>query len=439
MPFSVENMNFKKRYLLAIIPLLIVGSILYYFSDIVTYVVLAWVLSMIGAPLTIFLRKYIGKTMSAIVTLIIFVLGMGLMIYIFIPPLVQQARNLAGVDYERVINGLEEPIADWQSWLERKGLLESNGNEVIIDTISKKEEPLVVTRSIHLDSLISAQGDTIKNTNISLVINIQNPGVKPEEERVDQTVQHTDSFFQRIRKNLSSFINPSIISQILSSIVGWFGNLIIAFMSILFISFFFLREQGLFNTAVSSVIPDKYEAQTIHAIEDTSRLLIRYFTGIIFQITTITLFVSIVLSILGIQNALLIGFFAALMNVIPYIGPIIGASFGVIITLASFADPNISTGLGQVSFYNDILPDLIKVVIVFAVMQMLDNFILQPNISSKSVKAHPLEIFIVVLVGAKIGGIPGMVLAIPIYTVLRVVAKVFLSEFKIVQSITRSI
>ena len=73
------------------------------------------------------------------------------------------------------------------------------------------------------------------------------------------------------------------------------------------------------------------------------------------------------------------------------------------------------------------------------VMQLLDNFILQPNIFSKSVNAHPLEIFIVVLMGAKIGGIIGMVVAIPIYTVLRVLAKVFLSEFKVVQSITKGI
>ncbi|MDG1716593.1 MAG: AI-2E family transporter, partial [Saprospiraceae bacterium] len=90
-------------------------------------------------------------------------------------------------------------------------------------------------------------------------------------------------------------------------------------------------------------------------------------------------------------------------------------------------------------FYDEMLPFLFKVMGVFMVMQLLDNFILQPNIFSKSVKAHPLEIFIVVLMGAKIGGIIGMVVAIPIYTVLRVLAKVFLSEFKVVQSITKGI
>jgi len=72
-------------------------------------------------------------------------------------------------------------------------------------------------------------------------------------------------------------------------------------------------------------------------------------------------------------------------------------------------------------------------------MQVMDNFILQPTIFGRSVKAHPLEIFIVVLIGAKLGGIGGMVLAIPTYTVLRVIGKVFFSEFKIVQSITKSL
>jgi len=72
-------------------------------------------------------------------------------------------------------------------------------------------------------------------------------------------------------------------------------------------------------------------------------------------------------------------------------------------------------------------------------MQLLDNFVLQPTIYGKSVKAHPLEIFIVVLIGAKLGGILGMVLAIPMYTILRVLGKVFFSEFKIVQRITSTI
>jgi len=125
------------------------------------------------------------------------------------------------------------------------------------------------------------------------------------------------------------------------------------------------------------------------------------------------------------------------MNIIPYVGPIIGAVFAAVITISS----NIGMpfypieGMDQPS----LMYLLIKVFVAFGVMQLLDNFILQPNIFSKSVKAHPLEIFIVVLAGANIGGIAGMVLAIPAYTVVRVVAKVFLSEFKVVQSLTKGL
>ena len=108
-------------------------------------------------------------------------------------------------------------------------------------------------------------------------------------------------------------------------------------------------------------------------------------------------------------------------------GPIIGASFGVFIV--------ISSNLG-LPFYDEMLPLLLTVVGVFASMQLLDNFLLQPFIFSNSIKAHPLEIFIIILVGAKLGGILGMVLAIPVYTVLRVIARIFLSEFKLVQKIT---
>ena len=176
------------------------------------------------------------------------------------------------------------------------------------------------------------------------------------------------------------------------------------------------------------MVPTKYEQQTKQAVDETSKLLIRYFVGIMIQVTIITIIVSLSLTVLGVKNALLIGFFAGLMNVIPYIGPIIATFAAVMITLSSNM---------EMSFYTQMVPLLTKVIIVFMVTRLIDDIILQPNIFSKSVKAHPLEIFLIVLVGAKIGGIMGMVLAIPFYTAFRVIGKVFLSEFKVIQRLTR--
>jgi predicted PurR-regulated permease PerM len=123
----------------------------------------------------------------------------------------------------------------------------------------------------------------------------------------------------------------------------------------------------------------------------------------------------------------LIGSFGGLVNIIPYVGPILGFVFGAFITLSSSLDGD---------FYSTVLPLLLKVGIAFAAAQAIDNLILQPMIFSNSVAAHPVEIFIVTMVGAKLGGVAGMVLAIPAYTILRVIAKTFFNEFKIVQKIT---
>ncbi len=423
-------MKFQSRYLLGLIPLIILGAIFYYFSDIVSYVIVGWVLSMVGAPVVKFLRRFMGKNLAAGLTLAGFLLILMSLIWVFIPPLVQQARNLSTVDYNAVINSLEEPIEDWENWLKENGLMESEVidttvQEIAIETPEPKDQ--VITQIVPLDSLLNSMGDTLTrtNTNVALLINIESKDdIKPEKE--EEIV--SDSFFDNVRKNIYSFLNPSLIPRIFGSIVGFFGNFIIGLMSVMFISFFFLREQGLFANMISALVPNGYDQQTITALDQSSKMLVRYFIGVLTQITFITIIVSIPLSFLGIKNALLIGFFAGLMNVIPYIGPLLGASFAIIITLSS----NL-----ELSFYSELLPLMSKVLIVFMIMQMVDNFLLQPFIFGKSVKAHPLEIFIIVLMGAKLGGIPGMVLAIPAYTVLRVVAKVFLSEFKIVQRITR--
>lgn len=418
-------MTTRNKYLLAIVPIALVGLVLYSFSNIVIYVVIAWVLSMIGAPLVRKLRRYIGRNASAVATLGVFVLGFFLLGYIFIPALFHQARNLAEVDYDGIVSSLEEPINDWEDWLIRRGLIEDYNLPVVPVTEAPEVEEDVVSHYIELDSMTSGY-DTMIAPVIHLMVHVDHhdaPVVTPE-------VEPHKTFFDITKDHLVRVFDPSIIPSLISSVVGKLGNVLLGIMSVFFIAFFFLREQGLFNNMISSAVSNQYEDKTHNAIEQSTELLVRYFIGVLLQITVVTVFVSLLLSIFGIKNALLIGFFAALMNVIPYLGPIIGATFGVIITVSSNLD---------VPFYDVLLPMLVKVMLVFMIMQLLDNFILQPTIFSKSVKAHPLEIFLVILVAAEIGGVVGMVLAIPVYTVLRVIGKVFLSEFKMVQKITQGL
>ncbi|MFT4534256.1 MAG: putative PurR-regulated permease PerM [Saprospiraceae bacterium] len=429
--------KFDNRYLLAIIPLAIVGLIIYNFSDIVTYVLVGWVVSMIGAPVVVFLRKYLGKGLAAGITLMGFVLILVVLTSIFIPPISKQARQLAGIDYTALIKSLEEPIGDWEKWATDKGFLAPIEEDANI-TVPQSNHKFIHTEILDIDSLLASKSvndSTIRNENITLLIKIDGSDLQKNIQKELEPERLT--FFEQAKTNLYEFLNPSIIPQLFKSVVGTLGNFLIGLMSVLFISFFFLKEQGLFNTILSGVVPDKHEKKVFQAVTESSTMLIRYFIGVLAQVTVITLFVTIALSILGVKNALLIGFFAALMNIIPYVGPIIGAAFATIITISSNLEMPFYPVEGtdqQVLLYL-----LIKVFIVFGIMQFLDNFILQPNIFSKSVKAHPLEIFIVVLAGANIGGVVGMVLAIPAYTVVRVIAKVFLSEFKVVQSLTKGL
>ena len=247
-----------------------------------------------------------------------------------------------------------------------------------------------------------------------------------------------DEPFQNILQWLKShgipveFIN---LEELVSSLTkGWFEptlvtDILTEFFSILFIAFFFIQEQGMFLSFLLTLIPDNYVEQTQNAIQESIRILSRYFNGLLLQMLLITIYMLVMLSIFGIKNALIIAFFAALMNLIPYLGPIFGAAFAVLITLSSNLD---------LSFYTEVWPQLVTVVLIFGSMQMLDNYILQPFIFSKSVLAHPLEIFVVILIGANLAGITGMVLAIPIYTILRSFAKIFFEKFKIVRLMTKN-
>lgn len=129
-------------------------------------------------------------------------------------------------------------------------------------------------------------------------------------------------------------------------------------------------------------------------------------------------------------NAILIGLISGILNVVPYIGPLIGIIFGVSVGIVLNID---------MPFYTDLLPLLIYMIIVMLFTQLIDNVVFQPFIYGNSVHAHPLEIFLVILMAGNIAGVPGMILAIPACTVLRVILREFFNKYKLVKKITRSL
>lgn len=233
-------------------------------------------------------------------------------------------------------------------------------------------------------------------------------------------------------KKISGVLNINVIQNFLGSLIDIMGNIIVAIFSITFITFFFLKDQHLFFESILMWVPDKYTENVTRALNSIKRLLTRYFIGILIQSTCIMILITIGMTIAGIdfQQALVMGLIIGILNVIPYVGPWLGLFIAIIMGVASHINQD---------FNMVVIPLVTYMIIVEAVTHLIDNVVFQPVIFSSSVKAHPLEIFIVVLASGFAAGIPGMILGIPGYTVLRVLAREFFYNFKAVQKITSSL
>ncbi len=231
---------------------------------------------------------------------------------------------------------------------------------------------------------------------------------------------------------VAGVLNINMIQNFLGSIMGFLGNILVAVFSITFITFFFLKDQHLFFESILMWVPDKYVDNVNRALNSIKKLLTRYFIGIVIQSTCVMILVTIGMTIVGIdfQQALVMGLILGILNVIPYVGPWLGLFIAIIMGVASHIN---------LDFTTVVIPLVTYMMIVEAIVHLIDNVVFQPVIFSSSVKAHPLEIFIVVLASGFAAGIPGMILGIPAYTVLRVLAREFFYNFKAVQRITSSL
>jgi len=214
----------------------------------------------------------------------------------------------------------------------------------------------------------------------------------------------------------------------LNSVLGFIGSFSMGLVSVFFIAFFLMKDELILKNAFKALVPNDKEERILRSINEIKVLLSRYFIGLIIQIFILFVLYSIVLIIFDVDNAMVIAFLCALLNLIPYLGPLIGGILLVTLTMTSNIDQDFSTY---------ILPTTIYVLIGYIIAQWIDNFLSQPIIFSKSVKSHPLEIFLVIIIGGLLFGITGMVLAVPIYTAIKVILKEFLTENKIVKNLTK--
>jgi len=239
---------------------------------------------------------------------------------------------------------------------------------------------------------------------------------------------NSDNLFKEA--NLSSKLNFSFIPNLFNAIIGTISSFGIGVVSVLFITFFFLKDRVAFIVSAKQLIPDAQEEKILNSLDKIYTLLSRYFIGLLIQLSIVFVLYLIVLLIFGVQNAVVIAFLCAVLNIIPYIGPLIASVIAAILTMLG--------NLGS-DFQTQMLPLTIYVMIGFWIVQLIDNNLTSPLIFSKSVSSHPLEIFLIVLIVGYLFGIIGMIIAIPLYTILKVFGKEFYPENKIIQLLTKDI
>ena len=336
---------------------------LYKIQSVIVYIAIAAVISLVGRPIVLFLRRRLkfNNTIAVVVTMFLFIGLLTGLIGMFIPLITDQGKKLALLDFEQ---------------LER-----------------------------NLDNLYQQIVTYFEFNNIDVQESIKD-------------------------SNILSKLDFSLIPNFFNSLVSGLGSFSIGLFSVLFISFFFLKDSKLFEESIMTFVPDGNETRSRRSWNKIKDLLSRYFVGLIFQIFILFVIYTVVLLIFDIDNAVVIAFLCALINLVPYVGPLVSGFLMLILSMSS--------NLGE-SFSEVILPKTTYVMIGFIIAQLVDNFFSQPLIFSKSVKSHPLEIFLIIIIAGILFGIVGMIVAVPAYTAIKVVLKEFLSGHKIVNKLTKDL
>lgn len=360
----MDSKTISNGILRAIAIVLGVAITLYFFYQIqavIIYIIIAAVLSLIGRPLILFLRRKLKfpNSLAVILTMTLMLAMVTGIVILFIPLILEQGKNLSLLQVEDLKNNTQSIYDQINTYFSSKGI----------------------------------------------------------------------DFFEHI-KDIDFASQFQAIPNVLNAFADVLGSLSAGLFSVLFISFFFMKDNTILKNGIITLLPKNTENRFLKSLDQINNLLSKYFIGIIIQITILFIIYTIILFIFGISNALVIAFLCALFNLIPYIGPLIGGILMFVLSMTS------NIGL---DFQSEILPTSLWILFFYALAQLLDNLVSQPVIFSKTTKSHPLEIFLIIIICGLLFGVIGMMVAVPCYTALKVILKEFLSENKIVKSLTKSL
>jgi predicted PurR-regulated permease PerM len=350
--------NSRNNLLAIMLGLAFILFLCWFFSDIVIYIFIAFVLSLLGSPLVKLLTKiHIGNwrfpsSLAAAITLILIIAVIGLLFYLLIPALVNEIKFLTTLDFASV----GESIQDW---------------------LNQFDKPLrkygVLTRRQHVTDLLNAE--------------------------------------------YAAFVQKIHMSSIVSGTASIVKSVFVALFSILFMTFFSLKDHTIFFSLVRSWLPNKYQNNFDNILDATGKQISSYFRGVMLEMFIVGFLEFLICAILGVPNALIIGAIGGLLNIIPYVGTLIAIILSIIVGITSLLPVSPDMEL--------VWSTVIRIAAAFAIAKAIDDFILQPFIYGRQTHSHPLEIFIVILMAGYLGGVFAMIFAVPAYTLLRIIVNEF--------------
>jgi len=235
--------------------------------------------------------------------------------------------------------------------------------------------------------------------------NIRQIAVQVENQLIAQFEFLPEGFLEdSIPVIFNDLFNVNQISTIVGDALGIFTNIFSAVLVVPFAAFFFLKDGSKIRRDLLQLVPNKYFETTLTVLDKIEKRLGLYFRSVLFQSFLVALSSWGTLSVAGLDNSMSVGIAVGLANTIPYFGPVLGYFLSIIISI-------IETGNFSL---------VAACILAIFVVQMLDNLLFQPMLFSRSADMHPVAILFIILIGAETAGILGMLIAIPLATVIKI-------------------
>lgn len=355
-------MTTTTKYILNVAAFIVFILALWFFSNVVVYLLFAFVFALVLSPLVDRLHQIritrfrLSTAFSTMIALILFISVLFALGWFILPSLLGEMRLLSTIDYEILARNLSVWLTGAQDFL------------IAHHFIDEKE---------------------------TIIGNI----------------------VEQVRQMLS----VTAVTDILGGAVNFVGSFFLSIFSVFFLTFFFIKDKIAFRKNFLRMFPQEQKNRVDLLLTKISNLLSRYFSGLLLEIVVMIFLLSIGMLICGVKGAILFGVMGGILNMIPYLGPILGCSIATILAMIHAV---------SVGDYSMVLPTGAMIIAIFVCANLVDNIILQPAIYSKSVKVHPVEIFLVIIMSGMLFGFLGVFFAIPVYTIIRTIAiSIFRKEY----------